>query len=120
MSVLGNLVDSLTKSIQLQNQRREQMFRCQTCTAPYICLQKVVTPVFSEFFGRTYVSEELFCGCAGCVLTVALPDFLPENGALHLKRQLQRRICKIYGLSYTDVVKKNIVCVTCEYVFIRL
>lgn len=120
MSVFGNFVNSLTKSIELQNRKREQKFRCQTCTAPYICLQKVVTPVFSEFFGRTYVSEELFCGCAGCVLTVALPELLCESDQIRLKRKLERRVAKILGCSFENVAKSKIVQVSRESVYLRI
>lgn len=117
---LAKLAKATAKKMELKNRQTEQFFRCQSCQLPYICLQNVIVPVFSSFFGRQFISEELNCGCEQCVFVVALPELLAENNKVVLQRKLERRIAKIMGQSFSDIVKAKLVVVTPEYVYIRM
>lgn len=114
------LARTTAKKMELKNRQTEQFFRCQSCQLPYICLDSVIVPVFSSFFGRKFVPEELYCSCNGCTFVVALPEPLSEDDCFILKRKLERRLCKIMGQSFSDIVKAKLVVVTSENVYIRM
>lgn len=117
---LAELARATAKKMELKNQQTEQFFRCQSCQLPYICLEDVIAPVFSSFFGRKFVPEELCWGCNSCILAVALPEPLSEDDRFVLQRKLERRLCKILGRSFAEIVRAKLVKVTCECVYIRM
>lgn len=117
---LAELVKATAKKMELENRQNEQFFRCQSCNLPYICLENVITPVFSSFFGRRFVPEELLFGCNSCIFMVALPEPLSEDDCFILKRKLERGLCKIMGQSFSGIVKAKLVLVTPENVYIRM
>ena len=117
---LAELAKATAKKMELKNQREEQALHCQSCQLPYICLQNVVTPVFSSFFGRKFISEELYCGCNGCTFVVSLPEPLIERDILVLKRKLERRLAFVMKQAFSDIVKAKLVDVTCESIYVRM
>lgn len=123
MSILSNLsalVKATLHKMELENKQTQQVLRCQSCSQPYFCVQSVVIPVFSSFFNRQYVSEELFCECVNCILRIALPEPLSERDAILLKRRLDRKMSKVIGQSFANIVKAQFVMVTSEYILIRM
>lgn len=120
MKNLAELVKAAAKKMELQNQISEQFSKCQSCTLPFWCVLQIVIPVFSRFFNRQFVAEELFCACEDCILRVALPEPLSEQNAKLLQRHLERKIAKVMGRTFADVVRAKLVCVTPEYVLFRM
>lgn len=117
---LSALVKATADKMEIQNRQAQQALRCQTCTLPYLCVQNVVMPVFTTFFGRQFVCEELYCDCSNCILRVALPEALAEHDAKLLQRRLERKMAQVIGRSFADVVRAKLVTVTLQYVLIRM
>lgn len=114
------LVKATAQKMELQNQQAQQAMRCQSCTLPYLCMQNVVIPVFSTIFGQQFIAEELYCECNNCLFRVALPAPLLGQNATQLQRRLERKMAKVLGRSFADVVRAKLVSVTYQYVLIRM
>lgn len=114
------LMKKLVEHMKLKNKEQERILRCQACTMPYMCVQNLVLPVFSAFYGRQFIAEELYCECVNCLLRIALPAPLSEHDSKLLQRKLERHPAKVLNKPFADVVKAHLVTVTSEYVLILM
>ncbi len=117
---LSALLKASADKLELKNHQEQLTLQCYSCNLPFFCMQYVVLPVFSAFWVRQFIAEELFCKCENCLFRVALPQVLSEKDLILLQRKLERKTAKIMGRSFADVVQSHLVSMTSEYVIFRM